>query len=191
MGKKTGRDFFREWKRVVNFCVFVSSCFPRSVNLFFWNLITPMPGKAFLLLRYVLIRNLAAECGDNVTIHHNVFIGGFEKIKFGSNVSIHTGCYLDATGGVSLGNNVSIAHHSSILSANHTWDEEDLPIKYNPIVLSPVFVSDDVWIACGCRILAGVSLGRRSVVAAGAVVCRDVDSSTLVGGIPARLIKKI
>lgn len=187
----TGRDFFVRWRRIIKTFVFVDSLFPRFINRFIFSLINSFSGRVFIFLRYVLVRNLAESCGDNVAIFKNVTIENIERIRFGRNVSIHTGCYLDGAGGISIGNDVSIAHHSSVLSANHTWDNPNAPIKYNPVKTSPVFIEDDVWVGCGCRVLCGVSIGTRSVVAAGAVVCKDVRPRTLVGGVPARIIKEI
>lgn len=90
-----------------------------------------------------------------------------------------------------LSDNVSIAHSTSILSVNHTWDDATNPIKYNPVERSAVMIENDVWIGCGCRILAGVTVHTRSVVAAGAVVTKDVPSNVLVGGVPSKIIKSI
>lgn len=187
----TGRDFFVRWRRIIKTFVFVDSLLPRFINHFIFNLINSFGGRAFIFLRYILVCNLAESCGENVAIFRNVTIESIERIRLGKNVSIHTGCYLDGAGGISIGDDVSIAHCSSVLSANHTWGNPDIPIKYNPIKTSLVFIENDVWIGCGCRVLCGTRIGTRSVVAAGAVVCKDVDSHTVVGGVPARLIKQI
>ena len=66
-----------------------------------------------------------------------------------------------------------------------------MPIKYNPSVCSPIVVNDDVWIGCGCRILAGVEIGDRVVIAAGAVVNKNVERNSLYAGVPAKKIKSI
>lgn len=57
--------------------------------------------------------------------------------------------------------------------------------------LAPVEIENDVWIGCGVRIMAGVTIHKRSIVAAGAVVTKDIDSGSLVGGVPAKMIKEI
>jgi acetyltransferase-like isoleucine patch superfamily enzyme len=106
-------------------------------------------------------------------------------------VSIHPNCYIDATGQISIGNNVSIAHNTSILSAEHTWGDSGLPIKYNKVELKPVSIENDVWIGCGCRILAGVTISHRVIIAARAVVNCNCKSNTIHGVVPAKLIKKI
>lgn len=106
-------------------------------------------------------------------------------------MSVHPFCYLEGAGGITIGNNVSLAHNTSILSVNHTWNILVEPIKYNPISYSPVIICNDVWVGCGCRLMAGVTINSRSVIAAGAVVTKDVSSHTLVGGVPAKVIKTI
>ncbi|MCC8036007.1 MAG: acyltransferase [Rikenellaceae bacterium] len=134
---------------------------------------------------------MIARCGRNVKIADGVRILNWQNLDIGDNVSINTGCYIDAAGGIIIGNNVSIAHHSTILSSTHTWDDISLPIKYNPIVLGRTVICDDVWIGCACRIIAGVTINSRSVIASGAVVNRDIDSNSVYAGIPAKKIKGI
>jgi acetyltransferase-like isoleucine patch superfamily enzyme len=90
-----------------------------------------------------------------------------------------------------LGNNISIAHNSSILSSTHNYHNIDIPIKYNEMTLLPTFIKDDVWIGCGCRILGGVTINTRSIIAAGAVINRDCDGSSIYGGVPGKKLKQI
>jgi acetyltransferase-like isoleucine patch superfamily enzyme len=155
--------------------------------MIFQNLI----GKLGLLVRYILLRNLSKKCGENVSIHPNVFLFNIDQISFGNNVSIHPMCYIDGAGQISIGNDVSIAHNTSVLSTNHTWENKEIAIKYNKEIFSSVAIKDDVWIGCGCKILAGVTIGRHCVVAAGAVLNKDVYSNTVVGGVPAKELKRI
>ncbi|MNR09087.1 putative acetyltransferase [compost metagenome] len=114
-----------------------------------------------------------------------------ENLEVGDNVSIHAGCYIDAAGGVEIGNNVSIAHQSSIVAFEHTWGEQNLPIKYNKTVSSGVLISSDVWIGCGVRVLDGSRIDERVVVAAGAVVKGRLASRGVYGGVPVRRLKSI
>ncbi|MDT0556642.1 acyltransferase [Patiriisocius hiemis] len=134
---------------------------------------------------------MVKSCGDNIRIGSNVRILGWEHLDVEYNISIHDNCYIDATGGLTLENNVSIAHSSSILTTNHGWSDTTLPIKYNPIKKSPVHIKSDVWVGCGCRILNGVTIYSRAVVAAGAVVNKDVEENSVYGGVPAKKIKDI
>lgn len=148
-------------------------------------------GTKGVFIRYLLFRTLVKECGENVLINENVYIQNIENIVCGNNVSIHEMCYINACGGLTIGDNVSIAHSSSVLTFNHMYDNPNKPIKYNTIEMSPVTICDDVWIGCGCRILAGVTINRRSIVAAGGVVTKNVPCNSIVGGVPARVLKTI
>ncbi|WP_237762934.1 acyltransferase [Paenibacillus sp. A3] len=144
-----------------------------------------------LATRYCLLKRLIPKCGDNVFVGRSVEIKHWEKLSIGSNVSIHKQCYLDAGGGITIDNDVSVAHQTSMISFEHTWDDASLPIRDNPVKYAPITIQSDVWVGCGCRILAGVDIGSRAVVAAGAVVTKPVPPHTVVGGVPAKPIKSI
>jgi acetyltransferase-like isoleucine patch superfamily enzyme len=101
---------------------------------------------------------------------------------------VHSFCYIEATGGLTIGDDVSIAHSVSILTTNHNYADLDLPIRDQGVQERATTISDDVWIGCGSRILAGVTIGKGAVVAAGAVVTKDVEPYAVVGGVPARQI---
>jgi acetyltransferase-like isoleucine patch superfamily enzyme len=168
--------------------VAVLGLWPRSSRLGLWHRVEGSRGPIGLALRYCLLKTLLKSCGDNVFIDRDVELKFLEHLAIGDNVSIHRWCYLDAAGGIELGDNVAIAHGTSILSSNHSWADATLPIKYNPTRYAAVQIQADVWVGCGCRILAGVTLQSRSVVAAGAVVTRSFGPGVVVGGIPARVI---
>lgn len=188
---KTGREKFKKNKAIIVFFVRFFKVFPKAIRVFIWNTTANHSQIIFVGIRYIILKSLIENCGDNVKIGTNVQILGWNKLSIGSNVSIHSNCYIDANGGIKIGNNVSIAHNSTILSTNHDWVNQNIPIKYNPVKFSEVYISDDVWVGCGCRILSGVTVGNRCVVAAGAVVNKNIESRTIVGGIPAKKIKEI
>ncbi|SMP51683.1 Acetyltransferase (isoleucine patch superfamily) [Neorhodopirellula lusitana] len=153
-----------------------------------WSLSSIFDGPVALGLRYSILKTLAQGCGDNVFIGKSVCIRNWSGLSIGSNVSIHAMCYIDAAGGVTVGSNVSIAHQVSLISFDHTYRDASLPIKYNPNEKATIAIDEDVWIGCGARVLSGVVVGRRSVVAAGAVVNREVEPGFIVGGVPAKKI---
>ncbi|TBU74534.1 acyltransferase [Pseudomonas daroniae] len=186
-----GRDLFNMSYPVMRALSFILFLFPRGVLKHAWSMLDIFPGFLGLGLRYVFALRLCKSIGRNVFWGRCVEIVSWDSLELGNNVSIHKDCYIDATGGVSIGSDVSIAHSSSILSFEHTWSLIDVPIRSNPCSYSPVVICEDVWVGCGCRILAGVTINSRSVIAAGAVVTKDVESNTIVGGTPARLIKRI
>lgn len=186
-----GRDKFRKFKFIIRLFIGIDSVFPASFNSFFLKFFRNTNGIFGLLIRYILVKNLAKSCGDNVSIQPGVYLFNLRKISFGNNISVHPMCYIEGAGEVIIEDNVSIAHGTSILSINHTWDNPEIPIKYNPETKAKVHIREDVWIGCGCRILAGVTINSRAIVAAGAVVNSDVEPTSIYGGVPAKLIKKI
>lgn len=186
-----GRVFFSRFKKIIKAASFMFSLFPIFIIKYFWDLSSPFSGKVAIFLRYIMADNFLKKNGDNVYFGRSVVLKNQHLISIGDNVSIHEFCYIDAAGGLVIGNNVSVAHNSSIITFNHTWTDQSLPIKYNPVEFAEVIVEDDVWIGCGVRIMPGVRIGARSVVAAGAVVTKDVPPGSLVGGVPAKLIRSI
>ncbi|HLS01860.1 MAG TPA: acyltransferase, partial [Beutenbergiaceae bacterium] len=84
---------------------------------------------------------------------------------------------------------VSIAHHTSILSSTHTWQDPHVPIRDQPVVNQPTTIADNVWIGAGVRVLGGVTINTGAIVGAGSVVTKDVPANAIVGGIPARVLR--
>ncbi len=173
----------------------------RSLAVHFWRL---LPGwvSALVLryfrngegamsfgLRYLALHRLARACGEKVVLFPQTYILHPSNLSLGSNVSIHQFCYLDAAGGITIGSNVAIAHGTSIVTSDREVDRTTGCMKDAPVVLGEVTVSDDVWIGAGCRILRGVCVGTGAVIAAGAVVTRDVPPRSIVGGVPAKVIR--
>ena len=187
----TGREKFKKNKAVIDLMVKFFGFFPKQILWFLLRFFRNTNGKFGLLFRYLLVKNLSKKCGDNVSIQPNVFLFNLQNISFGTNVSIHPMCYIDGSGEIEIGDNVSIAHSSTVISSNHTWQDVSLPIKYNKETHSKVTIKEDVWIGCGCRILAGVTINNRAVVAAGSIVNKDVETNSVYAGVPAKFIKKV
>lgn len=187
----TGREKFKRFEPIINMIILFFKIFGKKGNKYLLNLFRNTSGVFGTLIRYVIIKNIAKEVGANVSIHPGVFLFNLEKIEFGNNVSIHPMCYIEGAGGINIGNDVSIAHATTLISTNHTWDDDTIPIKYNKETSKPIIINDDVWIGCGVRILSGVELKSRTVVAAGAVVNKSYEPKSLIGGVPSKIIKKI
>ncbi|ULG72698.1 acyltransferase [Macrococcus brunensis] len=169
----------------------VFSIFPKNLRMFFYEIFSWSESKLFIAIRYMIVSSVCKSIGDNVYIGKFVTLKNLNDIVIGNNVSIHNYCYIDGIGKISIGDNVSIAHNSTILSSSHRWDYIDIPIKYNEIVFKPVIIHNDVWIGAGVRILYGTELKSRSIVAANAVVNKDVANNTIVGGVPIKILKEI
>jgi acetyltransferase-like isoleucine patch superfamily enzyme len=106
------------------------------------------------------------------------------NLSIGPNTIVGQRCILDARGGITIGQSVNIGSNTSMQTGKHLIDDYGFAAAFAPIV-----VGDRAWIAEGCRILAGVTIGEGAVVAAGAVVTKDVRAYQVVGGVPASVIR--
>ncbi|WGZ91679.1 MAG: acyltransferase [Candidatus Thiocaldithrix dubininis] len=185
------QTYVKKWQKALDFSGKVLAYLPYFIRNFLYSMALPYESKLALAIKYLVNKLKLQYLGNNVYFGSNITIKNHHLLTIGNNVSIHSNAYIDAAGSINIGDNVSIAHQTSILSAEHTWQDKKIPIKYNPVNLKPTIIEDDVWIGCGVRILAGVTIKTRSIVAAGAVVTKDVESDIIVGGIPAKPIKKI
>ena len=98
---------------------------------------------------------------------------------------------LRGQGGITIGDRVYTAPLVQILAVNHVYGDPTRPMVEQGITAQGIVVEDDVWIGAGAIITDGVSIGRGAVVAAGAVVTGDVPPHTVVGGVPARVLREI
>lgn len=110
-----------------------------------------------------------------------------KNITVGENVFINACCHFQDHGGVTLGDGCQIGHNVVFATLNHGLSPEERPITYP----APIVLERNVWIGSNATILQGVTIGENAVVAAGAVVTRDVPANTIVGGVPAKFIRKI
>jgi acetyltransferase-like isoleucine patch superfamily enzyme len=158
------------------------------------------PGRLWCLWRRVhnrvltwLVRPLFKSCGRNVRFDGSGWYS-YETISIGDDVYIGKGAVFGASdSSIKIGNkvmfgpNVTLAggdHNTSVIGRFMFDVKEKRPDDDRPIV-----IEDDVWVGCNATILKGVRIGRGAIVAAGAVVVRDVPPYTLVGGVPARVLK--
>lgn len=105
------------------------------------------------------------------------------RVALGRNTVVGPGCLLDARGGIELGANVNVSEGTRFMTAKHLVQDPDFVADFAPVV-----VGDRVWFGIGATVLGGVRVGEGAVVAAGAVVTKDVPPYAIVGGTPARQI---
>lgn len=110
-----------------------------------------------------------------------------KNLHLGKRVFINSGCKFQDQGGLFIGDDVLIGHNCMIATLNHVEDPE----HRGDILPSPVRIEDKVWIGANVTILPGVTVGEGAILAAGAVVTKDVEPRTVVGGVPARIIKRL
>lgn len=125
---------------------------------------------------------------DESTIIFSPFYSNFGKfIRIGKNVFINHACSFLDMGGITIEDEVLIGPKVSLITEGHPMDPNDR----RALITRPITIKCRAWIGAGATILPGVTVGENAVVAAGAVVSKDVPDNTVVGGIPAKFIKKI
>jgi acetyltransferase-like isoleucine patch superfamily enzyme len=135
-----------------------------------------------------IFTELTGEKVDSSFMCFPPFYTDFGKnITIGKNVFFNTGCSFQDRGGISIGNGSMLGMNVTIATLNHGLSLKTRNITYP----SPVKIGENVWIGSNATILPGVTIGDNSVVAAGAVVTKDVPKNTVVAGVPAKLVKEI
>jgi len=135
------------------------------------------PYRRFSLGRHSVVESFC--CINNAV--GDVVIGDYTRI----------GLHNTIIGPVTIGSHVNLAQGITVTALNHNFENGGLRIDEQGVSTKPVVIGDDVWIGANAVILPGVTLGSHVVVAAGAVVTKDVPDHTLVGGVPAKVIKNI
>lgn len=133
--------------------------------------------------RVYVLRAWGAEIGHGATIYHGIEVRAARKLRIGARSSIGNGVVLDARGGLDIDADVNISSQVQIWTAQHDWRSDDFAYKAAPVV-----IGRRAWLSARATVLPGVSIGAAAVVAAGAVVSRDVSAHALVGGVPAKVI---
>ena len=135
------------------------------------------PYRQFRLGRYSVIESGA--CINNAV--GDVIIGDYTRV----------GLHNTIIGPVNIGHHINLAQGITVTALNHNFEDSEKRIDEQGVCTTPVVIEDDVWIGANAVILPGVRVGTHSVVAAGAVVTKDVPPHSIVAGIPAKIIKKI
>lgn len=111
------------------------------------------------------------DCGKNITVGKNVFI--------------NSGCHFQDQGGITIGDGVLIGHNVVLATLNHDFS----PKKRSTLHPAPIVIGENVWIGSNATVVPGVTIGNGSIIAAGAVVTKNVPENVVAGGVPAKIIK--
>ncbi len=140
--------------------------------------------------RSFIARGGSVHLGENTIVRAGTMLlpsGG--SIVVGARTSLNQYIVINGEGGVRIGNDVMIAAFCSIFAANHCIERTDIPMRQQGMVTKGgIIIEDDVWLGTHCVILDGVRIGTGSVIAAGAVVSKDVEPYSIIGGVPAKVI---
>ncbi|HCY41218.1 MAG TPA: acetyltransferase [Prolixibacteraceae bacterium] len=138
-------------------------------------------------IRDLLSQITGTEIDESVAVFTPLYINYGKHTKIGKNVFINFDCVFLDLGGITIEDNVLIAPKVSLLSEGHPTSIEDR----HSLIPKLIHIKKNAWIGSNATILQGVTIGENAVVASGSVVSKDVPDNTIVGGIPAKIIKKI
>ncbi len=138
-------------------------------------------------VRELLARLTGKPIPDTVRVFPPLYADFGKNLHIGNEVFINACCHFQDHGGVTLGDGCQIGHGVVFATLNHGLAPSDRKTTYP----APIVLGRNVWVGANATILQGVTIGDNAVVAAGAVVTKDVAPNTIVGGVPARVIRTI
>ena len=145
-----------------------------------------LPGFEGIVLRSFFYRLLFARMEGFTFIYPGAWLEHSFNIEVGSACSVNTGAFISARAPIRFGNGVLVGPNVVMVSSNHCFARRDLPISEQGHELAPITIGDDCWIGANAVILGGVTLAAGTIVSAGAVVTRDTEPYSIVGGSPAQ-----
>jgi acetyltransferase-like isoleucine patch superfamily enzyme len=122
---------------------------------------------------------------ESVTIFPPFYSEFGKNLILGTDVFINMDCSFQDTGGITIGDGSLIGHNSSLTTLNHSKD----PDRRADMTPAPIVIGSKVWLGAAVPVVPGVTIGDGAIVGAGSVVTKDVPANTIVGGVPARLIR--
>lgn len=138
-------------------------------------------------VRALLSRLFGREVDPSLRLFPPFYTDFGKNTTVGKGVFINACCHFQDHGGITIGDGCQIGHNVVFATLNHGLAPEDRQTTYP----APIVLGRNVWVGSNATILQGVTIGDNAVVAAGAVVTKDVEADTIVGGVPARTIRRI
>ncbi len=138
-------------------------------------------------IREIMRRLTGRQIDDSFRLFPPFYTDFGKNIHIGKDVFINSGCHFQDQGGIEIGDGTLIGHNVVLATVNHDLN----PARNRKLHYAPIQIGAHVWIGSNATVLSGVTIGARPVVAAGAVVTRDVPPYTVVGGVPAKIIRQI
>jgi maltose O-acetyltransferase len=139
-------------------------------------------------LNRLVAKQIFRSCGEGVNIRPRVYFGAGRNISIGDHSMLGQDSIIGSAAEVVIGNDVLMGPEVLIYTSNHGM-ELGVPMRLQPLRSAPVHIGNDVWIGARCVILPDVTIGDGAVLAAGAVVTRNIPANAIVGGVPAKILK--
>ncbi len=138
--------------------------------------------------KIALISELVGEkVDDSFNLFPPIYTDCGKNIHFGKNNFVNSGCCFQDQGGIYFGDNVLVGHQVVFATLNHM----EAPEKRGSMIPKAIHIGNNVWIGSHATILGGVTIGENCIIAAGAVVTKDVPANTVVAGVPAKVLREI
>lgn len=132
------------------------------------------------------------EAGKRMLLAKHTELRSYGELKIGNNFCLNSYSRIIAHDKITIGNNVTLAQFVSILDHDHNYDvNHQGELCLNGYKTAPISIGNNVWIADKVTILKGVTIGDNVIIGANSLVIKDVESNSIVGGVPAKLLKKI
>ncbi|WP_373693624.1 acyltransferase [Limnofasciculus baicalensis] len=170
-------------KSIIDKLRYTKLIFLPSIEYIFLYYLTRIPLRS--IRQFILRRFFGMRIGDRTTIFMGTLVYSPKNITIGSATTIGHDCYLDGCVSLKIGNNVNISSEAMIWTMQHDAQSPTFGVKTGKVV-----IEDHAWVSTRAMVLAGVTIGKGAVVAAGAVVTKSVEPYTIVAGIPAKPIGK-
>jgi maltose O-acetyltransferase len=158
-------------------------------------ILSPLPPNVGTRVRVQVMRMAGFRIGHGTMFWGMPIIVGdgdiMSKLTIGEGCWINVGCYFEVGEEIRIGNDVSFGPESMVLTSTHDTRVGTPTRRAVEVSQMPVVIKDGAWLGARCTILPGVTVGEGAIVAAGAVVHRDVPPNTLVAGVPARVVKEL
>lgn len=156
--------------------------------LTFFGFFKYLPPPIGDVVRYFYLKPFMKKMGrcrvrDGVTIYYPY------RIEIGTDVTLNEFIYISGYGNVKIGNGVRIGSSTTIISSDHDFREIGVSVKDQTLIPGEVQIDDNVWIGTNVTILKGVHIHKNSIIAACSLVNKDVPENSIVGGVPAKVLK--
>lgn len=184
-----------------------------ELNAYLKWIVFSLPGKSGAFFRLIYAKLLFSRCERGVRIGQYMHVRGGKNIILGENVRFDIQCSMDARGGsiaigdrtgfnqnvninatiagsITIGNDCLIGPNVLLRSANHNFESHSINMNQQGHTGSHIVIGNNVWIGANAAILPGAAIGDGCIVAAGAVVNKSFPENTILGGVPAKIIKE-
>jgi acetyltransferase-like isoleucine patch superfamily enzyme len=176
---KTGEEVSPNHPQFAHFMEMVEATLQKNIAL---NNALSTPER-----RAILSDIIEKHIDQSTTIFTPFHINFGKHTSLGKNIFINHACSFLDLGGITIEDDVLIGPRVNLITENHPVD----PNKRKSLLCKPILIKRNAWIGAGATILPGVTIGENAIVAAGAVVSKDVAKNTIVAGVPAKYIKHI